>query len=323
MKRLVGPSLATLLSLAIALIAAGPARADTLQAPTATQVTVTLTEMALTLDKATVPAGAVVFNIANKGVIEHELVVLKTDIADGVLPASVSEAGKIAEVGHVTEIDPVPVGTTITLAANLTAGNYVLVCDKPGHYAAGMHVAFTVAEPVNIALKEMSVTPDRTFWRAGAVTFNISNLGTVSHELVVIKTGVPDGGLAPDPASPGQIIETGSQGEADDIAAGSAATLTLTLAPGSYALICDQPGHYAAGMHVPFTVLPTLSRSASAAQDASLAALGYEDLSSIQQRLNTTTLLASSGVKASALDLAAIAAGLSPRGIGFGGSLIY
>ncbi len=97
MERFVRPGLAGSFSLALALLAAGPARADTLQAPSATQVTVILTEMAVTVDKSTVPAGPVVFNIVNKGVIAHELIVLKTDIAEGSLPPSVSEAGKAAE----------------------------------------------------------------------------------------------------------------------------------------------------------------------------------------------------------------------------------
>ena len=40
--------------------------------------------------------------------------------------------------------DNVAVGTTKLFHAALAAGNYVLVCNLPGHYKAGMHTAFTV-----------------------------------------------------------------------------------------------------------------------------------------------------------------------------------
>jgi uncharacterized cupredoxin-like copper-binding protein len=42
--------------------------------------------------------------------------------------------------------------------------------------------------------------------------------------------------------------------EVEDIAPGTSAPLNLTLDPGSYAVICNLPGHYANGMHTTFTV---------------------------------------------------------------------
>ena len=48
--------------------------------------------------------------------------------------------------------------------------------------------------------------------------------------------------------------ETGNVGETGDLAPGRAKALTLSLKAGHYALICNLPGHYAAGQHTDFTV---------------------------------------------------------------------
>ena len=45
-------------------------------------------------------------------------------------------------------------------------------------------------------------------------------------------------------------------GEASNLAIGANKTLTLTLKPGLYRLICNQPGHYKGGMRADLTVTP-------------------------------------------------------------------
>ena len=73
----------------------------------------------------------------------------------------------------------------------------------------------------------MLVGASQTFARAGTITFNVATSGSITHELVVIKTDKADGTIPVDPSSAGQVDETGSQGEADDVAGGTTATLTL------------------------------------------------------------------------------------------------
>lgn len=321
MKALSALSLSALFALTIALTTATPARADSQAAATGVHVKVTLAEMKITVDTATVPAGPVTFDITNAGMVEHELVLLDTDIAANALPAG-DEPGKAAEVGHVTEIDPVAKGTTASLTATLAPGNYVIVCNKPGHYAAGMFAAFTVSTPVAVGLKEMVLAPSQKFMHAGAVSFTITNTGTTTHEMVVVKTDVPDGQIAADPSSPGQVLETGSQGEADDIDAGKTATLSLVLPPGHYAFICNKPGHYLAGMHTTFTVLPGLTRTQTAAIDMQRAKDGL-DLAGEQALVNTAALLKAPGVVVTDLDRAAVAAGILPRAVASDGTLEY
>ena len=113
-------------------------------APQGGVVNATLTEMKISLDRTSVPAGPVTFNVKNSGTIEHELVVLKTDAAeDKILPDN-EEPGKMDETGNVGETGEVPAGTSKSFTVTLAAGHYVLMCNEVGHYPAGMHLTFTV-----------------------------------------------------------------------------------------------------------------------------------------------------------------------------------
>jgi len=107
------------------------------------------------------------------------------------------------------------------------------------------------AQSVKVGLTEMaiSVSPDSV--KAGDVKFEVSNDGSVEHELVVIKTNKKAADLPTD--STGKADETGSVGETE-VQAGASSELDLKLAAGHYALICNLPGHYAAGMYKDFTV---------------------------------------------------------------------
>ena len=92
---------------------------------------------------------------------------------------------------------------------------------------------------------------------AGTVSFIAANHGVRIHELLVLA--LPDDQAAGSrPVSAEKTVdETGSLGEAsrscgaghgDGITRGQAGWVTLTLRPGRYELLCNQPGHYVAGM---------------------------------------------------------------------------
>jgi uncharacterized cupredoxin-like copper-binding protein len=110
--------------------------------------------------------------------------------------------------------------------------------------------ASTSAGPVAVSLSEMKVVPAPESTKGGKVTFDVKNAGALPHEMVVIKTDKKADALG----SGTKVPETGSVGETGDVAAGKSKTLSLTLKPGHYALICNIPGHYAAGMHADFIV---------------------------------------------------------------------
>lgn len=319
MRRTLTFATAAIFALVGAAWTASPAAAET----TATHVTVTLKEMSIKLSVASIPAGPVIFDITNAGAAEHELVVLKTDIGEGSLPDNEEEVGKAAEVGNVGEIDPVPPGATLSLSLTLGPGNYLLVCNKPGHHSAGMHAALTVTTSVGVSEKEMSLTLTQKFAIAGPVTFTVTNAGTVTHELAVLKTDIAEGSIPARAEDPSKAQETENLGEAEDIEPGKTATFTATLGPGKYVLICNEPGHYAAGMHASFTVLPTLPRAVAAAIDAALAAHGVEDLEARESLVNVKALLTAPGIVVTDADREAIEAGVLPRAVGAGGGLRY
>jgi uncharacterized cupredoxin-like copper-binding protein len=96
-----------------------------------------------------------------------------------------------------------------------------------------------------------ALTPTLHRSPSGRVTFAVKNDGTLKHELVVIKLRNGEASL---PVQGARVSEKGWAGETGDLAPGATKKVTLTLSPGRYALVCNLPGHYAAGMHSTFTV---------------------------------------------------------------------
>ena len=86
---------------------------------------------------------------------------------------------------------------------------------------------------------------------AGKVKFTVTNNGSVTHEYVVLDTPTPAAKL---PVSGGRASEAGNIGETGDVRAGETKTFTLNLKPGHYAIVCNLPGHYLAGMYTDLTV---------------------------------------------------------------------
>lgn len=214
--------------------------------------------MHITLDRYSVPAGTVRFLVTNAGQSEHELVVLKTDLPADQLVASPDEAGKVEEQIHMGETGDIPGGRFTGLQLQLGPGSYVIICNEVGHYMAGMHVAFTVYQPaVNVTLDDhMAITLDRSTIYAGSILFAVTNAGAIEHEFVILKTDQTPDQLEPNLDEPGKVAEDANIGEIDGIVASRFSGLAMDLEPGTYMLICNEPGHFAAGMHTEFTVLP-------------------------------------------------------------------
>jgi len=108
---------------------------------TKTTVAVRLKEFKVLPSALTAKRGAVAFAVKNVGKIDHELVVLKTNVAPSKLPI---KKGKAVETGRVGRVGPIKRGASRTLTLTLTAGKYVLLCNLPGHYVAGQRIGFRV-----------------------------------------------------------------------------------------------------------------------------------------------------------------------------------
>jgi len=103
-----------------------------------------------------------------------------------------------------------------------------------------------------VTLRDFDITMEPVALTAGDVTLSATNEGPSVHEFEVLR-GEGGDDL---PVSSGVADTAGLDlvDELEDVAPGTSGTLSLTLEPGTYALICNLPGHYEQGMHVSFTV---------------------------------------------------------------------
>ncbi|MFC0457440.1 sulfocyanin-like copper-binding protein [Arthrobacter liuii] len=109
----------------------------------------------------------------------------------------------------------------------------------------------------------MRMATDRGSAASGTVSFLATNAGTISHELVVLplqgnqapgSRQVRGDGTIDEAGSVGEASSTCAEGTGQGILPGASGWVTRTLPPGRYELLCNLPGHYAAGMYTQFTV---------------------------------------------------------------------
>jgi uncharacterized cupredoxin-like copper-binding protein len=110
--------------------------------------------------------------------------------------------------------------------------------------------AVTSKPLVAVQVDEFSVFPGTQGAPKGKVRFVVTNIGTVEHEFVVLRTAKPAGNLLKGK----EADETGAVGEIDGVPPGQARTLNLVMKPGHYSLICNLPGHYKTGQFADFYV---------------------------------------------------------------------
>ena len=132
-------------TLLVSCTATTPAAAPAAAAARVDTVNANLTDMMkVTVDRNTITAGKVSFVVKNSGLIAHELVLLKTDVSQEKLAVGTEDPGKMDETGNVGETGDMDGGASKTFSATLPTGHYILMCNEVGHYASGMHIAFTV-----------------------------------------------------------------------------------------------------------------------------------------------------------------------------------
>ena len=136
--------LAFVAMLAIASVACSDDSSSSAAGSTATSpgggaaVAATEKDFSIAIDPTEVAAGEVTFTINNEGPSAHEFVVLQTDTAPGDLPV---EDGLVPEDGVtvIGEAEDVAPSTTVPLTLTLEEGQYVIICNLPGHYEQGMY----------------------------------------------------------------------------------------------------------------------------------------------------------------------------------------
>jgi uncharacterized cupredoxin-like copper-binding protein len=100
----------------------------------------------------------------------------------------------------------------------------------------------------------MGMTADKTTVPHGRVSFRVTNAGAVKHEMVILPIAA-SGVIGTRPFDDNaRVDEAGSLGEAEGMAPDASGSVTVTLAPGQYELVCNYKGHYVSGMYAKLTV---------------------------------------------------------------------
>jgi uncharacterized cupredoxin-like copper-binding protein len=109
--------------------------------------------MRIMTNRSTVPAGTVSFRVGDAGTLVHELVILPLSPGAQVGQRVVGSDGRVDETGSLGEAsttcgagagDGIDPGTFSWVTVTLPAGDYELVCNLAGHYAAGMYTGLHV-----------------------------------------------------------------------------------------------------------------------------------------------------------------------------------
>jgi uncharacterized cupredoxin-like copper-binding protein len=123
--------------------------------------------------------------------------------------------------------------------------------DKPTTKAA-VHKAPSTTQKLSFDAGEMYFKPTTVTAKAGKATFVLKNSGVVVHELIVLKTDAAIGSLTP--GADKRVSEDSSVGEVSETDPGETKSADITLTPGNYLIVCNIPGHYAAGMRAKLVV---------------------------------------------------------------------
>ncbi|HSN02477.1 MAG TPA: hypothetical protein VLS91_03235 [Acidimicrobiales bacterium] len=106
----------------------------------------------------------------------------------------------------------------------------------------------------------LNASPDSV--HAGVVTFIATNVGELTHELLILPAprgvvgtrSVDATGKIDESSSLGEASRSCGQGTGPGISPGTSSWVTLHLSRGGYELLCDVAWHYASGMFSPFVV---------------------------------------------------------------------
>lgn len=105
-----------------------------------------MAKMGININPKAVPRGAVKFNVTNlASSLIHEVIIARLSDETQKLPYDESHARVVEDAlqtfGSVNEIDP---SKSASITLDLSPGKYLLYCNLPGHFMAGMWTIFEV-----------------------------------------------------------------------------------------------------------------------------------------------------------------------------------
>ena len=110
----------------------------------------------------------------------------------------------------------------------------------------------------NMMMGMMAIRIDHDTAKAGSVKFDVTNWSRMMvHEMLIVAVDDPSTPLPYD-YNAAKVPETAVKvlGDTSELQPNMSREVEVTLAPGTYLLICNVAGHYAAGMATPLHVTP-------------------------------------------------------------------
>jgi uncharacterized cupredoxin-like copper-binding protein len=126
---------------------------------------------------------------------------------------------------------------------------------SPGMMGPGMMAPGTMGV---MGMGMMSIRADHSSIKAGTVSFDVTNWSrSFVHEVLIVAVENPNAAL-PYNYAEAKVAEDQMKvlGEVTDLQPNASGTVDVALTPGSYLLICNIAGHYAAGMVSQLQIVP-------------------------------------------------------------------
>ena len=142
----------------------------------------------------------------------------------------------------------------------LVSASLLIALSFPAHAIVPQTVAISLLDAsVDPSMSGMMIKADPARVKAGRVTLEAVNQSrNLVHEVLVVPSP-PVGRSLPYDSKENSVDEqeVHSLGEISELEPGSHGKLTLNLRPGTYLLLCNQPGHYKSGMSTKQTLVPS------------------------------------------------------------------
>jgi plastocyanin len=139
------------------------------------------------------------------------------------------------------------VAMALAFAALVTAAQSESHTNAANRRITKLAATSVVGSTTKVTLQEFSMNVQPGLVQSGKVTFQVANVGSIAHELVIVraasaaalpkvkKAGDRSVGAVDEEA----IAESAKMGESGDVAAKSSVTKTFDLPPGTYVMFCN------------------------------------------------------------------------------------
>jgi uncharacterized cupredoxin-like copper-binding protein len=143
----------------------------------------------------------------------------------------------------------------VAMAALITAGVAYTRSNDAKAKVVKLQAAGVIGSTVGVDLQEFEIKRTPSVVKAGVVTFNVKNVGGITHEMVVVRA--PDANALPKITVAGDrsvgavdeeaVSAVNTIGETGDVKAQKHITKRFVLTPGTYVMFCNIDSKNAAG----------------------------------------------------------------------------